>query len=72
MSEVQGSFSTLAMRDMQQSGQDLALWKCLIHVLGLGREFLAGLHISSALRRGGYLAGTEQIWRRAPQITRCV
>jgi len=41
-----------------------------IHILCSRRKILAVPHISSALRRGGHLVGIEQIWRRAPQITR--
>jgi len=41
-----------------------------IHILCSRRKIQAVPHISSTLRRGGHLVGIEQIWRRAPQITR--
>jgi len=41
-----------------------------IHVLCSRRKVLALPHISSALRQGGHLVGSEQIRRRLLQITR--
>jgi len=49
-------------RLMQQSGQDLASWKCFSYIYcARGYEILAVPHISSAPRRGGHLIGSEQI-----------
>jgi len=41
-----------------------------MYVLFSRREILAVPHISNAPHWGGHLVGSEQIWRRAPQITR--
>jgi len=40
-----------------------------IHMLCSRQKILAVPHTSSALRREGHLLGSDQIWRRAPQIT---
>jgi len=44
----------------------------LIHILCSRQKILAVRHMSSAPRRlgGGHLVGSENIWRRAPQLTR--
>ena len=83
ISEVQdfvGSFQPLAMKKCD--GRRRRCWAdaverpwlvevFLIHILCSRQKILAVPHISSAPRRGGRLAGSEQIWRRPYYMTRC-
>ena len=77
-SRLRGFFLTTSMKECHGGRPDGAerpgfsiVEMLFIHLLCSRRETLSVPHISSALRRGGlrHLVRSEQIWRRAPQIT---